>query len=499
MTEYTQNLQPPLEVKDFEIHAVYGVHFNIPTDSQNREKWYEFFEQKKKDSVPIREGWTPIYREHCSAITEKIDTPDWCKSITVVHPKFFSSGKPKNEPKPSIKMKVSRWLTIREDGATAITIRLKADRQKSDYDLADILASLLLPPRIIRGIKLDDDKNHCKDVKLEDMMATTSSKVYELTADANPEPSCALLDSLATDDNSSLFKLFLGAIKEVISENPFLTWSEYCPSNTGKSTTKKAGRENSQGQEILPWGDRDLQIPYFAVFATVPNSIYDNAFLETGAEYSEKILANRQKYTRHIAAILFRWLTPHNANYISLDFLESLGLLYKGSFVNKYVNSLSFVTYSSTGALCLKPQFENSHSSEELGPQHATYGSILRCVELSRLRWHHALRLSRRLDDLTKRVIHHAGAERFDDFIAELLDIRAEAAQHFLDPLTYQWDATVGSDIAKFLQGDVIERVEEECIKKLNMVKQLLHEKLDVLQLRDIQDELEDSSKDSKL
>ena len=490
MTEYTQNPQPPLVVLDFEIHAVYGVHFKIPLEPKKCQEWKNWFERQKQKPVPVREGWTPIYRDHCSAITVEIDTPDLCKSIIVKHPKYFSRGKPKSKPTPSITMKVSRWLTIRDDGMAAITIRLKADQQKKSYDLADILAPLLLPPRIISGIKLDYNENHYNGIKPEDQMATTLSKVYELTADADPESSCALLDSLATDDKSSLFKLFLGAIKEVISEIPCLIWEEYCTSDTEKPTKKKAGRGDPQPQKILPWVG-DQQVPYFVVFATVPNSVYDHAFLETGAEYSEKILANRQKYTRHIAAILFRWLTPHNANFISLEFLESLGLLNKGAFVNKYMNSLSFVTYSSTGAFCLKPQFENSHSSEELGPQQATYGSILRCVELSRLRWHHALRLSRLLDDLTKRVIRHEGTERFDNFIAELLNIRAEAAHHFLDPLTYQWDATVGADIASFLQGDVIERVEEECMKKLNMVKQLLHEKLDVSRVRDIRNALE--------
>lgn len=170
---------------------------------------------------------------------------------------------------------------------------------------------------------------------------------------------------------------------------------------------------------------------------------------------------------------------------MSVDFLESLKLVRDGAFVNKYMNSLSFVTFCSTGALCLRPELINGHGHGELDPQEATYGSILHCVELSRLRWpHHALRLNRLLDDLTERVIRHTGNEGFDGYVAKLLNIRAESALHLLDPLTYQWDAAVGADIATFLQGDVIERVENECIEKLNMVKQLIHETLDVIRVR---------------
>ena len=484
MTDRTQNPLQSLEVLDFEVHAVYGAHLDIPPDPKSQQRWTNWFERLKREKDAVREQWTPIYRDHCSTITVDVKTPDWCDKIEVEHPKFFRRGELANQHTPSpITMGVSRRLTVRKDGAAAVTIRLKADKRETRYDLADILAPLLLTPRILSGSKLHPD---IVTVNASEAMATTTSEVYRPTANAEQNTSNALLDRLATDDRSAMFRLFLGALKEVVSDDPHPNWCEYRASGTPEQTQMDPDGGAQLPPDILPWVG-DQQIPCFVVFATLPKRVYDDAFLEMGADFREEKLASRQGYTRLLAAILLRWLSPHNANFISIDFLESLGLLRNGIFVYKYMNSLSFVTYSSTGTLCLKPERQGEHGHEELDPQEATYGSIIRCVELSRLRWHHALRLNRLLDELTGQVIGHDGVKGFEDYLAGLLTIRAEAALHFLDPLTYQWDATVGADIARFLQIDVIERIEKECLQKLDMVKELIHEKLDVLRARAMQ------------
>ncbi len=494
MIENTKNPLPDFDVLDFEVHAVYGAHLEIPADEDGQKQWADWFDAHRRSSHPnhpIREGWTPIYRDHCSTVTVRINTPPWCSEIEVHHPEFFRRGETHKKIVPSpIKMRVSRSLTVRKDGVAAITIRLEAarrevDKQATPYALADVLAPLLLAPRIIEGIKL-----HPRDrkVTVREEQATTPSEIYETTANADPDGSHALLDGLATPDKSPLFKLFLGALKEVVSEIP-LNWCEYRAAPSPEMPVKKQTGEPRRPPEILPWVG-DQQIPYFVVLATLPGHIYNKVFLEEGAEVQKQKLEARRPYTRPMAAILQRWLSPHNAAYVSVDFHESLKLLRDGVFVNKYMNSLTFVTYSSTGTLCLRPELMNGHGHGELDPQEATYGSILRCVELSRLRWHHALRLNALLDDLTERVIRHTGTEGFDNYVAELLRIRAECALQFLDPLTYQWDATVGADIAKFLHGGVIEQIENECIEKLNMVKQLIHETLDVFRIREMRQAL---------
>ncbi len=493
MIESTKNPLPDFDVLDFEVHAVYGAHLEIPADEKGQKQWADWFDTHKRSSDPshpIREGWTPIYRDHCSTVTVGINTPPWCSEIEVRHPEFFRRGEPDNIVRFPITMRVSRSLTVRKDGVAAITIRLEAtrrevDKQVTPYTLADILAPLLLAPRIIEGIKLHPKG---REVRAPEELATTPSEIYRTTANADPDGPQALLDGLATLDKSSLFKLFLGALKEVVSEIP-LNWCEYRAASSPESHVKKQAGKSQRPPEILPWVG-DQQIPYFVVLATLPKHIYDEAFLEDGAKFQKEKLKARSPYTRPLAAILQRWLSPHNAAYVSVDFLESLKLLRDGVFINKYMNSLTFVTYSSTGTLCLRPEPMNGHDHGELDPQEATYGSILRCVELSRLRWHHALRLNGLLDDLTERVIRHRGTEGFDNFVAELLRIRAESALHLLDPLTYQWDAAVGADIAKFLQGGVIEQIENECIEKLNMVKQLIHETLDVFRIREMRQAL---------
>ena len=489
MTEQTQLSPPELDVLEFEVHAVYGAHFGIEANADSQNRWSDWFEDHRRSSLPIREGWTPIYRDHCSAITVDIATPAWCEAIEVQHPAIFRRGEAPDAPTPSpVKMRVSRRLTVRKDGVAAVTIRLKAERRltpdglDAPYTLADILSPLLLAPRIMHGIELHP---HEGEVKASDEMATTKSEVYRSTRDAKKSRSVAILDGLATTDKSPLYKLFLGALKDVVSVDPEPDWFEFRAADAVGTAREDKQDDGRRSSEILPWVG-DQQVPYFVVLATLPGRVYNTAFLEGGAELQKEKLAARRPYTRTLAAILQRWLSPRNATYVSVDFLESLGLLKEGVFVNKYMNSLSFVTYCSTGTLCLRPELKNGYGHGALDPQEATYGSILRCVEFSRLRWHHALRLNRLLDDLTERVIRHTGTERFDDFVAELLSIRAESALHFLDPLTYQWDAAVGADIAKFLQGDVIDRVEDECIEKLNMVKQLIHESLDVVRVRQL-------------
>lgn len=489
MTAHTEHPLPVFDVLDFEVHAVYGAHLDIPCDEKSQKRWADWFDKHRRSSHPIRAGWTPIYRDHCSTVTVEINTPPWCSEIEVHHPEFFRRGSPHNETiQAPLKMQVSRRLTVRKDGVAAITIRLRADKRDTPYSLADVLAPLLLAPRTISGIKLHPDS---VQVRAAEEMATTTGLLYKPTKNADAKSAPALLDGLATPDKSPLFTLFLGALKEVVSAAPHPNWREFRASSSAGTEEKKGPTDESPQlpPELLPWVG-DQQIPYFVVLATLPGRIYNPAFLEEGAELQKQKMKARRAYTRPLAAILQRWLSPHNATYVSVDFLESLKLLRDGVFVNKYTNSLSFVTYSSTGTLCLRPELMNGHGHGELDPQEATYGSILRCVELSRLRWHHALRLNGLLDNLTERLIRHNVTTGFDSFLAELMSIRAEAALHLLDPLTYQWDAAVGTDIAKFLQGDVIERIEDECLEKLNMVKELIHERLDVFRARAMRREL---------
>jgi len=474
----------PLKVLDFEVHAVYGVQFQKPSDSTGKKDWKTWFENKMQERSPFREGWTPIYRDHCTTITIDIKTPNECKNIEVVHPAIFcKKGEQLFNPSQSstVKMEVSRCLTIRDDGVAAVSIRLKADKKAKSYNLADVLASLLLAPRIRSGTKLHSDN---EEVKAVDEISQTTSDVYKCTAEADALSNEAIIDTMV-DGKSPLFKLFLGALKELLSKEPKLIWNEYHVAGMTNSDP-----ENSDGERSLPTNISkfigDQQIPYFVVFATLPEQEYKEAFLERGAEkeHRDSLKKARQKYTRQIGAILLRWLSPHNAEFVSIDYLESLGLVKDGVFVNQYMNSLSFVSYSSIATLCLKADRESDYRRQELDPQEATYGSILRCVELSRIRLHHAFRLNIRLDELTKKVINHVGFTRFEKYLAELLRIRDEAAHHFLDPLTYQWDATVGADLASFLHIDVIESIESECLQKLDMVKKLYLEKLDVMRAR---------------
>ncbi len=490
----------PLPITEFEVHAVYGLHITVPPLTPDKNQWKSWFlkQQNKSNPLPQRASWTPIYRNHSGIVTLHLPACALPRIIKIHYPRLFCEfdANSKNTT-PSFPIKLSHTLSVRQDGMSAMTVRLKAAKRKSkvSYDIADVLSAMLLAPRTQDGLKIER-----ANIDPTAEVATTDP-IFQMPkiADGNIDKR-SLVDTLAATKVSPLYRMFLEGIRTFLAKHPYAQWDELWEDKINDQKMK--GAIVGEKTLDLPPGVGDPQIPYFTVIISIPQLMYEKLFLET-EDCKECKRDARRKYTQHLAAILGRWLTPDNAKYISYDYLEAQGLTRDDAFMNKYMNSLSFVTYSPSVTLCIRPErsFKRSQTilaRPALNPQEATYGSILRCVELSRLRWHQALRLNHLLDDLIQRVIQHKGTERFDDFVAEVVHIRAETAKHLLNPLTYQWDATVGADIASFLHGDVVERVEEECIKKLNMVKQLLHEKLDVSRVRDMRKAFETTPPQSK-
>lgn len=501
----------PLPITQFEVHAIYGAHFHTSksdtlsagagiarrSKKTDREKWEDWFEDCRKSAAPspVRASWTPIYRNHSSMITFELPSCRRPEAVTVIHPKLFERKHPEaTAPLNPFGMKCCHTLTVRQDGSSAINVRLLAPMRQPEnaYGLADVLAAMLLAPRTMNGLQLEPT-DIAPEVEMASIRRKRSSQ--ESLGRHGPQNSLAELGGTSI---SPLFRLFLSGVKSFLLTHRYARWAEYTTSGQDTTTTDedKATSESNQST-VWPWVG-DPQVPYFAVILRLPQALYNELFLETDSCRDCKRMA-RRKYTRHFAAILNRWLSPENAHFISTDYLDGRKLTQDGAFVNKYMNSLSFVSYSPTVTLCVRPEEPASRKEllqhPALDPQEATYGSILRCIELSRLRWHHAIRLNQRLDDLVGKVIKRSDPAHFETLLENLTELRAEAASHFLDPLTYLWDATVGSEIAQYLQVNVIEEIEQECISKLQMVGDLIRDKRDVLRIRDLRDSLKAKSR----
>lgn len=127
----------------------------------------------------------------------------------------------------------------------------------------------------------------------------------------------------------------------------------------------------------------------------------------------------------------------------------------------------------------------NNFNSMEL-PLMPTRGSILRCLEFARMRWHSAISLNYYLDQLITDIVERKNSEGILPAMETLIKLRLQAAIHLEDPLSYLWDATVGSEIARTLHSFIIEEIESTIFKKFEMAKRIMEEQVEILKTKDL-------------
>lgn len=476
--------QGNLEFTEFKVQMIYGF---ITEPKENFEQWFSEKLQEKKPAM--RSGWTPMYRfknEPTTVLQYRL--PEETEYF-ITPPKIWQI----NGELCDISVKTGSWISLRKDGAGAITVNFKVERRNNTYDMKSLLALLLLAPRSLYGIKTtEEDEGFSAGSELTRL---TRPKILIPEA-INPNTQAALQWVKPSWANfSSAFQLFInGMVKFLDSAEGIVEWSELeCPYN------KDA--ENTESHNVVY--DSDPQIPYMYVFATAPFSIYTEAFLEKGSDFIEKRKA-REKYTKDIAAILGRWLISENIGYASADYWERRGLIQGNTFRSQYMNSLVFTTFSGAVTFSLKPDLATAKLQDDTLndtslramklPFTPTSQSIVRCLEFSRMRWHHVLWLNRELDRLIQSVISDSTTQGIIPEFERLIELRRQAAIYLEDPFAYLWDATVGSELAKFLHTHVVEELEKSILRKLNMVKQLIEERLEILKTRDFIEALQDTS-----
>ena len=455
-----------LPMTSFEVHAVYGLQFDI----KNPKNWKTKFESLVAADGYNRQrySWTPIYRNGDRSVVDEIDAAIPPITATLSAPKLWNELNSDCTPTP-FAIACSRRLLIRSDGSAAMTIRLVAPRSQglgdAQYNVEHILACLLLAPRMADGLHVRCGSAPCP----EDVGKWQSELIY-----SRPNASLPGIPEPLWRGRGPLYALFLEGISSFVSRHEnVLKWGEFdC------ATEARAG-DNCRGAWPIPRAG-DPQIPYFVVLADICPDQYSKMFMGASDEgqYSRDL-------AKCVAGILGRWLIPDNIRFISEDNLDAMQITRHGHLANKYASDLTFVTFGPSVTVCMRPSEADPEKIPQFAllPQEATYGSILRCAEMARLRWHNALRLSRQLDDLIERIAASQKTSEFIGFYNSLVELRSAAATRMLDPLSHLWDASVGSELAEYLQVNTIESIESECVEKLDSIKQLVVDKVDLIRM----------------
>jgi hypothetical protein len=526
MKEY----QPRLEFTRFEVHLIYG--FALQTVEPLFDAWFEnrLLRSIRKGEVD-RSGWTPMYRLPAGSdavVQERLPYRDNSKGadarirdIDFTPPSIWQQNTDeKNQPAEEfadkhIRAEVDFSYALKKSGAGALTIRLKF-RPETDsavqFTTADVLTALLLAPRTEHGMPsqgVHDDTGRRESrsfnwvSELSQLSESAMESVQENLQKSFDDPLVrehSVTPDL-TNDCSPAFKLFLlgmtrmihnlaqsqqGASNQTIQDkkgNGLFSWSEF-----GSPSTINQADRVTDSFPIYHLAQRDPQIPYFYVVGVVPEHIYYDSFAQrpdSGFDYSSD-RSLRSRFTKDIASILNRWLIDRNIPYVSYDQLEREDLIRNGAFLSHYMNSLLFTTFSGIAALTLQPAEESdpnktdTNSAKKL-PFEPAIHSILRFVEYSRMRWHQGIGLNRALDELVDRARDAEGIG-IRQVMRDLLELRLKVAKYMQNPITYRWDATVGTAVARYIHEQVIGELEAATTRKLSLIKEVLVDRLDILQ-----------------
>lgn len=491
-----------LKYTEFEVNMIYGFVVR-PFEKK------EFSELKKKipkkSNKRIRDGWVAHYSNNRknNELVQLIDfnTKDVVSgqsSEDLIIIKKSTSFDEFNWPnaRNELKGKIHKTITICKDGVGALTLSFKIENNSNYYTSADILRLMRTIPKTLyndEAISIENESfnQSCpEDYKINDILVNIPENKWK--------------------SFSSPLKIF---IKTLIEELPdcFPKWKVSFSQKINDIIEDSTSYEN---EPILVFEDynfdTDAQIPYFYIFAKVPFGIYKEAFIDDNHCSSSGQINSvieglvdvdnlRSKYSKEVAAILGRWFNEKNIKFVSNEYQELEHLMSNGSFTNQYINSLIFTTYSDIVTFSMSPDLSNisNLSEEELQylelknpsfnekrihelnkPIVTTHQAILRCIEISRLRWHHAFWLNKILDELIYEVSRLTKSSEFFFYFEQLINIEKIVAIHFENPNSNLWDATVGSNLSNYLHSHMIKDIEDEIKSKLEITRNLINDSL---------------------
>jgi len=445
---------PTLDFSDIRVSFLYG--FALRPDGGTVDAGMEL--ELRSPTQEDLEVWTPMYR-----LPKQVEYFQRSFPTTPFPPKRVQVRQPIRWGGDAhvLVAELTSTASIRRDGFGCLNLSFECPRRDGQtFTVDDVLSLLLIPPRSLELGSHDDT-------------IPERASVFVTASESDDLPLASFLDRSGTI-LSDAWLLCQSSI-DSIAKDGF----------TGPAKWADLDGGGLYGEQP----NTDPQIPYALVEVSVPTDLYSEAFLEH-RDNVESVRWVRKRYSKDIAAILARWLIPDNVPHASLDYWEARGLVKDGAFRNAYMNSLSFVVFSGLVTLILRPALDASHegSATEAAqlPQKPARNSVLRCLEIARTRWHHALWLNNTLDLFIDEVV--ASTQPTRDLLkhfARLRAIKRSVAKHLEDPFVYLWDATLGSQIAEFLRQSVMESIERSVFRKLDQVKDILLDLVDEAKSRD--------------
>jgi hypothetical protein len=279
--------------------------------------------------------------------------------------------------------------------------------------------------------------------------------------------------SLFEDDGnnfSSIFKLFCSLLVQIHPCWSELTHTDLCKDGIICEHSTKTS------QPLFDTNSKtDPQIPYILVEGFVPDSIYNSDFIE----------GRPTKYTNEIGCLLGRWLNSNNVKQLNQDYYryyedndEILGT--DNSFISRYRDKKSFIVFSSLLTLILKSDFDYGVKAAEL-----TTNSVVNYLEFSRMRLHNTLWLNKQLDSLVDTVAVQGTTKEILNSKQNLNKLKIKVAKSMNNPMSYMWDSVLGQEIPALRIYQNVEKLENDTIKKLSIISELISDKIQNTQISD--------------
>jgi len=303
---------------------------------------------------------------------------------------------------------------------------------------------------------------------------------------------------------SDIFKLFCNLLYDNQK-----CWSElYMPPKDNEChkdclKTDEENKCNRQCNGFYPFYDEhseiDPQIPYMLVEGFLPKNFYKKVFINGN---------NSQKdYTNEIGCLLGRWLNTENKGHLNTDYYgyyKDIDAAFvkendKNVFISRFRDKKTFVILSSLMTLVLKCTHfdENIEEKGRIAAEAAdnavklTTNAVLSYLEFSRTRLHNALWLNKQLDKLVNEVDEKETTSAILYYKNKLNTLKVKVAKSMNNPISYMWDSVLGQEIPSLKINRNVEKLEDDTIQKLNLINELIADKIQNAQILDYIDAIE--------
>jgi len=462
--ETVEKVKPKLEFEKIDISFIYGyVNYNLWKDTP-----------LPKESN-FNKMWAPIYN-----INRSID--GFCiqkdliadKPITII---------PKNNSEIRIPAKLSAQILRKryndpkkirdtDGGPGCLTIKISVENSpelntNTIYDILNLVPRTSSCPKLSVIEGLEEYFNKPKIKELEEYL-NNSEKTKNIS------------------NFSSIFKLF----RSLLYENQEC-WSElYLPPLEKEKCYENClikPNETRKCNRFYPFYDIeskiDPQIPYMLVEGFLPEKFYEKVFINNEDN-------SQENYTQEIGSLVGRWLNFENRSHVNTDYysyyqdIDAIIEKDRNAFISRFRDKKTFGVLSSLLTLILKCDY--SDNDDAGNAVELTTNAILSYLEFSRTRLHNALWLNKQLDRLVNEV---DGKEKTSEILPiknKLNVLKIKVAKSMNNPISYMWDSVLGQEIPPLKINRNVEKLENDTIKKMELINELIVDKIDTTQISDL-------------